>query len=58
MFIEINGVYRNRRLIASVVCYEAESKYFILYKLQNGEQLIEEFSTKSARDDKYHQAVE
>ena len=58
MFIEINGVYRNRRLIASVVCYEADSKYYILYKLQNGEQLIEEFNTKSARDAKYEKAVE
>ena len=58
MFIEINGVYRNRRLIASVVCYEADSNYFILYKLQNGEQLIEEFNTKSARDEKYEKAVE
>ena len=58
MFLEINGIYRNRRLIASVVCYEVDSKFCILYKLQNGEQLIEEFDTRAARDDKYHQAVE
>ena len=58
MFIEINGIYRNRRLIASVVCYEVDSKYCILYRLQNGEQLVEEFDTKSARDSKYEKAVE
>lgn len=57
MFIEINGVYRNRRLIASVVCYEVDSKYCILYRLQNGEQLIEEFDTRAARDNKYQDAV-
>lgn len=58
MFLEINGIVRNRRLIASVVSYDLDGKYCILYKMQNGEQLIEEFDSQSDRDAKYKEATE
>ena len=58
MFLEINGIVRNRRLIASVVSYDLDGKYCILYKMQNGEQLIEEFNSQSDRDAKYEEATE
>ena len=57
MFLEINGVYTNKRLIASIVCYEEDSKYYILYNIQNGEKLIEEFDTESSRNTKYEEAT-
>lgn len=58
MFLEINGIVRNRRLIASVVTYELNGKFCILYKMQNGEQLVEEFNSETDRDAKYEKAVE
>lgn len=58
MFLEINGIFRNRRLIASVVTYELNGKFCILYKMQNGEQLVEEFNSETDRDAKYEKAVE
>lgn len=61
MFVEINGNLKNISLAivtiekGEVVKDDVTSIYTLTYYTNQGSKLVEEFSTKEERDDKYNQ---